>query len=120
MIAIKFFYEIGEKVKAEDFKIACRLCHDIIVKFSLDHISDEELNSPVNESYAVHCIYQSESPKIIEAVLNRGENINLLDKIYKKYYIILYFIQKIDIFLKKLVFSEINFFEPNIIYQSPQ
>lgn len=80
MIAIKFFYEIGEKVKAEDFKIACRLCHDIIVKFSLDHISDEELNSPVNGSYAVHWICRTKSPQIVESVLNRGININLLDK----------------------------------------
>ena len=77
--AIKFFIEIGEKVKAEDFANACKSCHKI-VEFLLDRISDEELNSPVKGSYAVHWICQTENPKIVESALNRGININLLDE----------------------------------------
>lgn len=77
--AVKFFYEMGEKIKAEDLEMACKSCHGI-VEFLLDHISDEELNSPVNGSYAVHWICQSGSPQIVEYALNRGININLLDK----------------------------------------
>ncbi|KAK8871950.1 hypothetical protein M9Y10_007696 [Tritrichomonas musculus] len=77
--AVKFFYEMGEKIKAEDLEFACNSCHGIL-EFLLDHISDEELNSPVNGSYAVHWICRTKSPQIVESVLNRGININLLDK----------------------------------------
>lgn len=79
--AVKFFVEIGEIVKAKDFYFACsHASHFDKLELLLDHISDEELYSQVDGSYAVHWICESGNLKIIEAALNRGINVNLLNK----------------------------------------